>query len=77
METNWSDGIVPTTSCPDVFVPGGTPFEPVLSGAPTATITNLHILAGRLHVTVNGTGLLQIGGTVSNVGVFRYEKRNN
>src|ERR1019366_9054577 len=48
----------------------GTPFEPTLSGGPTATIINLHILAGGV-LTVNGTGLIQIGGTISNSGIFR------
>ena len=69
--SNWSDGVVPTTSCPDVFVPGGTPNEPVLRAAPIAPITNLHILNGAgAKVTVNATGLLQIGGTISNAGIF-------
>ena len=54
--------------CPDVYIPNTT-NKPVLSGAPVATITNLHILAGA-SVTINGTGLMQIGGTISNSGTF-------
>jgi hypothetical protein len=65
---NWSDNQVPSTVCPDVYIPN-TPNKPILSGGATATITNLHILAGG-QLTVNGTGLLQIGGTITNAGVF-------
>ena len=64
---NWSDSQVPTTAC-DVYIPN-TPNKPVLSGAPTATITNIHILAGA-KVTVDGTGLMQIAGTIFNAGTF-------
>ena len=42
---NWSDNMVPSISCDDVYVPN-TANNPILSGAPTSTITNLHILAG-------------------------------
>ena len=69
--SNWSGGQVPTTFCPDVYIPGGTPFEPLLSGGLPATITNLHILGGpAASLTINGTGLMQIGGTISNLGIF-------
>ena len=65
---NWSGGVLPTTACPDVYIPN-TPNKPVLSGAPTAAITNIHILAGA-KVTVNGTGLMQIAGAIFNAGTF-------
>jgi hypothetical protein len=67
---NWSDGLLPsTTYCPDVYIPEGAPNQPLLSGAPTAAITSLHIEPGAT-LTVNNTGLLQIGGTISNAGIF-------
>ncbi len=67
---NWSDGQLPSTlSCPDVYIPGGAPNQPLLSGAPTATITNLHIYSGAA-LTVSNTGLLQIAGTITNGGIF-------
>ena len=65
---NWSDNLVPSTICPDVYIPN-TVNKPVLSNGPVSTITNLHILAGA-QVTINGTGLMQIGGTISNAGIF-------
>ena len=65
---NWSDKLVPSPLCADVYIPN-TPNKPILSAAPVATITNLHILTGAV-LTVNGTGLLQIGGTIANNGTF-------
>ena len=65
---NWSDNTVPSTSCNDVYIPM-TPNKPILNSAPVATITNLHIFTGA-SVTVNGTGKMQIGGTISNDGTF-------
>ena len=65
---NWSDHQVPTTSCAEVYIPGA-PNQPVLSGAPKAAITNLHIYSGA-SLTVNNSGLLQIGGTINNKGIF-------
>ena len=65
---NWSDNQLPSTSCADVYVPN-TVNKPVLSGSPVSTITNLHILAGS-SVTINGTGMLQLGGAISNCGTF-------
>ncbi len=65
--SNWSDNQVPSTSCPDVYIQAGT-YQPVLASG-TATITNLHIQAGG-NLTVNGAGVLQIGGNISNAGTF-------
>ena len=65
---NWSDNQVPSISCPDVYIPN-TPNKPILSAGPVATIRNLHIFAGAT-LTINGTGLLQIAGTISNLGIF-------
>ncbi|MDP4285210.1 MAG: hypothetical protein Q8891_12355 [Bacteroidota bacterium] len=67
--TNWSDGQVPSAAtCPDVYIPA-TLNQPVLSTGPVATIINLHIASGA-SVTINGTGFMQIGGTIYNSGVF-------
>ncbi len=65
---NWSDNMVPSTACDDVYIPN-TPNKPVLSNTPVATIKNLHIFSGA-KVTITGPGLMQIGGDISNSGVF-------
>ena len=66
---NWSGNVLPSISCPDVYIPGGTPNQPVLSGGLTGTINNLHISLGAT-LTVNGTGILQIAGTITSNGIF-------
>ena len=63
---NWSDGLVPSSLCLDVFIPN-TPNKPVLKAASVAAVTNLHIAAG---ATVTVYGLLQIAGTISNNGIL-------
>ena len=67
---NWSDGNIPSVSCPDVVIPqvSSSDYYPVLASG-TATITNLQIKSNA-SLTVNGTGLFQIAGTVTNSGVF-------
>ena len=67
--TNWSGNVLPSVSCPDVDIPAGTPNQPILSNAPIATITNIHIFSGAT-LTVNSTGILQIAGTITNGGTF-------
>ena len=62
--SNWSGNAVPTTSCPDVYIQSET-FEPIVGNAVPA-ITNLHILTGA-NVTINNTGTLTLGGTISEV----------
>ena len=73
--TNWSDGLVPSTSlpsnatCPTVEIPVVPPHNyPVLSTGPVATITNLQIDAGA-SVTITGN-TIQIAGTITNSGIF-------
>ena len=66
--SNWSDNLVPSLICPDVYIPNQA-NQPVLSGLPVSTINNLHIFAGAT-LTINGTGHLQVGGTISNAGTF-------
>ena len=41
--SNWSGNVLPSISCPDVYIPGGTPNQPTLGNGPIATINNLHI----------------------------------
>ncbi|MEO6718763.1 MAG: Ig-like domain-containing protein [Ferruginibacter sp.] len=66
--SNWSDGMLPSTSCADVTIPsvpsGGLRFPVIGSG--TATITNLIIQSGA-SVIVNNANL-QIAGTITNTG---------
>jgi len=66
---NWSDGNLPSTSCPDVKIPQVASNNYPLLASGTATITNLEIDANA-SVTVNGTGLLQVAGSVANSGTF-------
>ena len=66
---NWSDGQIPSSVfCPNVYIPN-TANKPILGNAPVSTITNLNIAAGAM-LTINGTGHLQIAGTISNLGIF-------
>jgi Secretion system C-terminal sorting domain len=65
---NWSDNQVPSIICSEVFIPAAA-NNPVLNSAPTATIKDLHILSGGV-LTINGTGLLQIAGTITNAGTL-------
>ena len=65
--SNWSDNQVPSTSCPDVFIQAGT-YQPILASG-IVTINNLHVQVGG-NLIVNGTGVLQIAGTISNAGTF-------
>ena len=65
---NWSDGQVPSTLlCDDVYIPFQS-NQPVVSNSVPA-ITNLHISLNAL-LTIDNTGLLHIGGTISNDGIF-------
>ncbi len=59
---------MPSLSCSEVYIPAAT-FSPVLSNAPIASIKDLHILSGGV-LTINGAGILQIAGTISNAGVL-------
>ena len=61
--TNWSDGMVPSMSCPNVYIPSGTPNEPTL-GSGTAAINNLYVYPGAT-LTVNSTGILEIAGAIN------------
>ena len=65
--SNWSDGLLPNISCPDVTITNVT-NKPVLSSG-TATINNLIINTGA-SLTVTGA-TLQIAGTITNTsGTF-------
>lgn len=66
---NWSDGVLPAVSltCPTVTIPN-TVNKPILANG-TSTITSLSIQASAA-LTVNNTGLLTIGGTITNAGTF-------
>ncbi|TAM57128.1 MAG: T9SS type A sorting domain-containing protein [Rhodanobacter sp.] len=66
--TNWSDGNVPSPSCPDVVIPGGTPHQPIL-GSGMATINNLEIQNGAV-LTINNNANIQIAGTINNSGLL-------
>ncbi|MBC7625822.1 T9SS type A sorting domain-containing protein, partial [Ferruginibacter sp.] len=65
---NWADGLVPSTSCPDVTIPAVTTNNPVVSTS-TLAITNL-IIKPTASLTVSGSGILQIAGTITNTGIF-------
>ena len=66
---NWSDGNIPSVSCPDVVIPQVPSNNyPVLASG-TATINNLQIKSNA-SLMVNGTGIFQVAGNVTNAGVF-------
>ncbi len=66
---NWSDGKLPSTSCPTVQIPVvPTNKYPLLSTGPIATIINLQIDANA-SLTIQGD-TLQIAGNISNSGTF-------
>jgi hypothetical protein len=63
---NWSTGIVPTITSPDIVViPAGKPNYPIVAG--TSPANSISVEAGA-SVTVTGT--LQIAGTINNAGTF-------
>jgi hypothetical protein len=65
---NWSGGLIPDITT-DVTVPtSGTGFYPVISSS-TASARNIKINTNA-YVTVNGSGVLQIAGTINNIGTF-------
>lgn len=64
---NWSDHQLPDMTCPNVYIPNTT-NKPILANG-SATIRNIYIDAGAI-LTVNGTGALQIAGTINNSGTF-------
>jgi hypothetical protein len=63
--SNWSDNTVPNGTCPDVYIPGGTTFEPLISTG-TVTIQNITIKNGG-SLTVSNS-ILQIGGAITTSG---------
>ena len=62
---NWSDGAVPTLSCPAVYILNRG-HQPVL-GSGAAAINNLVIYSGTLTVA---NAVMSVSGTISNSGVF-------
>ena len=64
---NWSDGLLPNTTCADVIIPSVT-NKPVLSSG-SSTITNL-VVQSLAQLTISGTGLLQVAGTIANTGLL-------
>ena len=64
---NWNDGVVPTTACPTVTIPAGTPFACVLGAGTPPPITNLDIKSGA-SLTIIGT--LQMAGSLTNAGTL-------
>jgi len=67
---NWSDSLLPNTSCPTVTIPQVTApnVYPVLSSGAMATINSLVINSGA-SLTITGNKM-QIAGTITNNGVF-------
>jgi len=63
---NWSDGLLPSTTCPNVMIPA-TARLPILSSG-IATIPSL-VIAPTASLTVTGA-TLQIAGSITNGGIF-------
>lgn len=66
--TNWSDGTLPSLTCPTVYIPNTT-NKPTLNTAPAAVINNLVIDPSAI-LTVSGIGTIKIAGTITNAGTF-------
>ena len=66
---NWSDGNIPSVSCPDVVIPQVPSNNYPVLATGTATINNLQIKSNA-SLMVNGTGIFQVAGNVTNAGVF-------
>ncbi len=64
---NWNDGVVPTTACPTVTIPAGTPFACVLGAGTPPPIINLDIKSG---ATLTIIGTLQMAGSLTNAGTL-------
>ncbi|MET0638227.1 MAG: hypothetical protein ABWZ25_19510 [Chitinophagaceae bacterium] len=68
---NWSNGIVPTISSPPVvLIPAGRPFYPVISTG-TVQVNSVSVDPGA-SLTVNGTGIFQLTGTIHNLGTCNF-----
>lgn len=68
---NWSNGIVPTISSPPiVLIPAGRPFYPVIS-AGSVQVNSVSVALGA-SLTVNGTGVFQLTGTIHNLGTCNF-----
>ncbi len=68
---NWEGNIVPTIGCPDVTIPSGTLYEPIL-GAGIATIQSLIIQPGAILTLTGGT--LKLSGSINNSGTLAASK---
>ncbi len=68
---NWSDNLLPTTSCPDVYIPASAPNQPILSGG-TATVNNIILENGAL-LTITNDALFQVAGTFTAPGLARID----
>ncbi|MEP6948154.1 MAG: ice-binding family protein [Ginsengibacter sp.] len=64
---NWAANALPVIACPDVTIPAGVPYQPVLNSGVFA-IGNLFIKSGATLTIDNAT--LQIAGTINNSGTF-------
>ncbi|RYF76284.1 MAG: hypothetical protein EOO39_05760 [Cytophagaceae bacterium] len=67
---NWSSNQLPSAAgaCPATYIMAGMPNQPVLNSG-TASIRDL-VIANGANLTVNGTGTLQLSGTITNNGIF-------
>ncbi|MEO6454997.1 MAG: hypothetical protein ABIN97_13025 [Ginsengibacter sp.] len=63
---NWTGNTIPTLSCDDVYISGGSLFQPVINDG-TIAVNNLIINSGAV-LTVNG--IIQVAGAVTNAGIF-------
>jgi subtilisin-like proprotein convertase family protein len=70
---NWSEGIMPSSSCPDLIIPAGAVNMPVLSAGTISTI-NL-VIEPAASFTLSG-GTLRISGNIVNNGTFNARNGN-
>ena len=68
---NWSTGIIPTLNSPSIaLIPSGKPFYPIINTG-TIQANSISIEAGA-SLIVNGTGILQLAGTINNLGTANF-----
>ncbi len=63
--SNWSDNQLPSASCPNVHIPGGTPHQPLINSG-TVLVQNLQIDANATLTVAAAT--LQVSGGLTNQG---------
>lgn len=68
---NWSDNLLPSTSCPDVYIPASTNYQPILSSG-SAQVNNI-VMENGAQLAVTNDALLQVQGSFTVPGIARID----